>query len=196
MLPRYCEIVSQAVLAVIEDSTPLLEHNIIDMLIQIQRRMMRQVSMCEVYFVWVAMQHQCFKFQGHCCTPNTTTDDHCEKVVPHVKVVVNLCSYVLPNRHCGSWRYDNVLWWWGKEEWYPSLSPSGPCHYFGICILQLSSECRRHVGDMSATCAYVATFSPTLRVVATQKRPRHTQFMSITADKYKSAQTYELATLP
>ena len=36
------------------------------------------------------------------------------------------------------------------------------------------------VGDMSATCAYVATSSPTFRVVATQKRPRHTQFMSIT----------------
>jgi hypothetical protein len=63
MLPRYCEIVSQAVLAVIEDSTPLLEHNIIDMLIQIQRRMMWQVSMCEVYFVWVASGNATAMFQ-------------------------------------------------------------------------------------------------------------------------------------
>jgi len=28
-------------------------------------------------------------FQGHRCTPSKTTDDHCGKVVPHVKVVVN-----------------------------------------------------------------------------------------------------------
>ena len=48
----------------------------------------------------------------------------------------------------------------------------------------MSPTCRRHV----------AKSWPTLRVVATQKRPRHTQFMSITANKYKSVQTYELAT--
>ena len=40
-----------------------------------------------------------------------------------------------------------------------------------------------HVADVSPTCP--------LRVVATQKRPRHTQFSSITADKYKSVQTYK-----
>jgi len=50
--------------------------------------------------------------------------------------------------------------------------------------------CCRHVGNMSPTCAYVAKSWPTLRVVATQKRPRHTQFISIITDKYKSAQTY------
>jgi hypothetical protein len=61
---------------------------------------------------------------------------------------------------------------------------------------QLSLLCRRHVADMSPTSPNVAKSWPTLRVVATQKRPRHTQFMSITADKYKSVQTYELATLP
>ena len=36
----------------------------------------------------------------------------------------------------------------------------------------------------------VAKSWPTLRVVATQKSPRHTQFISITANMYKSAQTY------
>ena len=51
-----------------------------------------------------------------------------------------------------------------------------------------------HVADVSPTSPNVAKSWPTMRVVATQKRPRHTQFMSITADKYKSAQTYELAT--
>ena len=60
----------------------------------------------------------------------------------------------------------------------------------------LSSTCRRHVGDMSPTSPNVAKSWPTLRVVATRKSPRHTQFSSITADKYKSVQTYELATLP
>ena len=60
----------------------------------------------------------------------------------------------------------------------------------------LSSKCRRRVADMSPTSPNVAKSWPTLRVVATRKRPRHTQFMSITADKYKLAQTYELATLP
>ena len=47
-----------------------------------------------------------------------------------------------------------------------------------------------YVADMSPTCAYVAKSWPTLRVVATQKRPRYTQFISIITDKYKSAQTY------
>ena len=47
-----------------------------------------------------------------------------------------------------------------------------------------------HVADMSPTSPNVAKSWPTLRVVATQKRPRHTQFISITTDKYKSAQTY------
>ena len=53
-----------------------------------------------------------------------------------------------------------------------------------------------HVGDMSATSPNVAKSWPTLRVGPTRKSPRHTQFSSITADKYKSVQTYELATLP
>ena len=47
---------------------------------------------------------------------------------------------------------------------------------------------------MSPTSPNVAKSWPALRVVATQKSPRHTQFISITTDKYKSAQTYELAT--
>ena len=64
------------------------------------------------------------------------------------------------------------------------------------CYDTLSSTCRRRVADMSPTSPNVAKSWPTMRVVATQKRPRHTQFMSITADKYKSVQTYELATLP
>ena len=38
-----------------------------------------------------------------------------------------------------------------------------------------------HVGDMSATSPNVAKSWPTLRVVATRKSPRHTQFSSITA---------------
>ena len=54
----------------------------------------------------------------------------------------------------------------------------------------------RHVVDVSPTSPNVAKSWPTLLVVATQKRPRHTQFSSITANKYRSAQTYELATLP
>ena len=54
----------------------------------------------------------------------------------------------------------------------------------------LSSTCRRRVADMSPTSPNVAKSWPTLRVVATQKRPRTTQFISITTDKYKSAQTY------
>jgi hypothetical protein len=54
----------------------------------------------------------------------------------------------------------------------------------------LSLLCRRHVADMSPTSPNVAKSWPTMRVVATQKRPRHTQFISITTDKYKSAQTY------
>ena len=36
----------------------------------------------------------------------------------------------------------------------------------------------------------VADFWPTWRVVVTQKSPRHTQFISITAVKFKSTQTY------
>ena len=60
----------------------------------------------------------------------------------------------------------------------------------------MSATCRRHVGDMSATSPNVAKSWPTLRAGPTRKSPRHTQFSSITADKYKSVQTYELATLP
>jgi len=48
-----------------------------------------------------------------------------------------------------------------------------------------------HVADILPTSPNVAKSWPTLRVVATQKSPRHTQFSSITADKYKSVQTYE-----
>jgi len=43
---------------------------------------------------------------------------------------------------------------------------------------------------MSPTRVNVAKSWPTLRVVATQKSPQHTQFISITTDKYKPAQTY------
>ena len=43
----------------------------------------------------------------------------------------------------------------------------------------LSSTCRRHVADMSPTRVNVPKSWPTLRVVATQKSPRHTQFISI-----------------
>ncbi len=57
-------------------------------------------------------------------------------------------------------------------------------------LAHLSLLCRRHVANMSPTRDNVAKSWPTLRVVATQKRPRHTQFISITTDKYKSAQTY------
>jgi len=49
----------------------------------------------------------------------------------------------------------------------------------------VSPTCHRHRQTPN-----VAKSWPTLRVVATQKRPRHTQFISITTDKYKSAQTY------
>ena len=73
-----------------------------------------------------------------------------------------------------------------RDKWPIALSPTN----------ELSSTCRRRVADMSPTSPNVAKSWPTLRVVATRKRPRHTQFMSITADKYKSAQTHELATLP
>ena len=55
---------------------------------------------------------------------------------------------------------------------------------------ELSFTCRRHVADMSPTRVNVSKSWPTLRVVATQKSPRHTQFISITTNKYKSAQTY------
>ena len=53
-----------------------------------------------------------------------------------------------------------------------------------------------HVGDMSATCRRhvgVAKSWPTLRVGPTRKSPRHTQFSSITADKYKSVRHVELS---
>ena len=49
----------------------------------------------------------------------------------------------------------------------------------------------RYVADMSPTLVNVAKPWPTLRVVATQKRDTNAQFISITANKYKSAQTYE-----
>ena len=61
----------------------------------------------------------------------------------------------------------------------------------------LSWECR--VADMSARHSDVGGLRQKRRVAATQdmkKETRHTQFMSITADKFKSVQTYELATLP
>ena len=64
---------------------------------------------------------------------------------------------------------------------------------------KFSWECRRHVADMSARHSDVGGLRQKRHVAATQdmkKKPRHTQFMSITDDKFKSAQTYELATLP
>ena len=48
-----------------------------------------------------------------------------------------------------------------------------------------------YVADMLPTRVNVAKSWPTLRVVATQKRDMNAQFISITADKYKSAQTYK-----
>ena len=64
--------------------------------------------------------------------------------------------------------------------------------FFGHSYMALAP----HVADMSATCRRHVHMSPnlgrhwTLRVVATQKRPQHTQFISIITDNYKSAQTY------
>ena len=66
-------------------------------------------------------------------------------------------------------------------------------------IEALSWECRRNVADMSARHSDVGGLRQKRHVAAIQdrkKKPRHTQFMSITDDKFKSAQTYELATLP
>ena len=57
---------------------------------------------------------------------------------------------------------------------------------------ELSPSCRQHVGDMSATHHNVSLFPIDTHVDRTQKSPRHTQFISITADKFKSAQTYQL----
>jgi hypothetical protein len=68
-----------------------------------------------------------------------------------------------------------------------------------VPLEDLSWECRRHVADMSARHSDVGGLRQKRHVAATQdmkKKPRHTQFMSITADKFKSAQTYKLATLP
>jgi len=50
----------------------------------------------------------------------------------------------------------------------------------------LSHLCRRHVAD-TCQCRQILA---ELRVVATQKRDRNAQFISITAGKNKSAQTY------
>ena len=63
------------------------------------------------------------------------------------------------------------------------LIPESVSVLLHVSIQSLSSECRRRVADMSPTSPNVAKSWATLRVVATQKRPRHTQFMSITADK-------------
>ena len=48
----------------------------------------------------------------------------------------------------------------------------------------LSWECRRHVANFSRK-------GMLRRHKTCEKRPRHTQFIPITADKFKSAQTYE-----
>ena len=66
-----------------------------------------------------------------------------------------------------------------------SVNPKIDLAYFIV-----STDLACYVADMSPTRVNVAKSWPTLRVVATQKRPRHTQFISITTDKYKSAQTY------
>jgi len=73
------------------------------------------------------------------------------------------------------------------EEWLSSFTSL--CKWRFSVFVGLALCCRR-VADMSPTLPNVAKSWPTLRVVATQKRPRHTQFISITTDKYKSAQTY------
>ena len=58
--------------------------------------------------------------------------------------------------------------------------------------LPLSIVCclAKYVANMSPTRVNVAKSWPTLRVVATQKRDTNAQFISTTADKSKSAQTY------
>ena len=56
--------------------------------------------------------------------------------------------------------------------------------------ISLRKDLANYVADMSPTRVNVAKSWPTLRVVATQKRDTNAQFISITAEKYKSAQTY------
>jgi len=51
-----------------------------------------------------------------------------------------------------------------------------------VDVRDLSPSCRRHVGDMSATRHNVGLFPSDTRVDPTQKSPRHTQFISISAD--------------
>jgi hypothetical protein len=70
--------------------------------------------------------------------------------------------------------------------------PSSLCHVCGL------SDLAGNVADMLATCrpntAMSANFSRkgmSRRHKTCEKRPRHTQFIPITADKFKSAQTYE-----
>ena len=63
-------------------------------------------------------------------------------------------------------------------------------HGIHTLLKEVANALACYVADMSPTRANVAKSWPTLRVLATQKRPRHTQFISITTDKYKSAQTY------
>jgi hypothetical protein len=63
-------------------------------------------------------------------------------------------------------------------------------------LAPLSPSCRQHVGDMSGTILVnVGLFPIDTRVDLTQKSPQHTQFISITANKFKSAQTYQLLQL-
>ena len=70
------------------------------------------------------------------------------------------------------------------ERGPPSYPTVIPCilslRVICVSIEGLSLLCRRHVADMSPTRVNVAKSWPTLRVVATLKRPRHTQFISIT----------------
>ena len=62
--------------------------------------------------------------------------------------------------------------------------------YIRLESLYTSITLANYVADMSPTHVNIAKSWPTLRVVATQKRDTNAQFISITADKYKSAQKY------
>ena len=88
---------------------------------------------------------------------------------------------------CSSWdvtkfAYD-VLEWLIAEYDSSLLSSS---LLFRFCLIGWASTLD---GSIFSWASWLVPL--TLRVVVTQKRPRHTQFSSITADKYKSAQTYE-----
>ena len=98
--------------------------------------------------------------------------------------IMTILAAMLGPAEAATWAVLGYVWGF-FESTTNSIGSASELH------VALSPVCRRRVTDMSPTSPNVAKSWPTLRVVATQKRPRHTQFSSITADKYKSAQTYE-----